>query len=48
MGKAENQPKKSFIGKVSKLHKDRLHIEVPKPDRDNFEPGNSVRYEKIE
>jgi len=45
MGKNNN---KSFIAKVSTLHGDRLHIEIPKPDRDKFEPGDTVRSEKIE
>lgn len=40
--------KKSFIRQVSILHGDRLHIEVPKDKRDEFEPGDTVRVEKID
>ena len=46
--KKPNKKKKSFIRQVSKFNGDRLHIEVPKPKKDEFRPGDTVRVEKIE
>ena len=46
--KPKKKGKKSFIRQVSKYAGDRLHIEVPKRERDNFRPGDSVKVEKIE
>jgi hypothetical protein len=49
MGKLTQETKQvtSFIRQVSILHGDRLHIEVPKDKRDKFEPGDTVRVEKM-
>jgi hypothetical protein len=46
--KAKKNIKKSFINRVSKFSGNRLHVEVPKKERENFNPGDSVRVEKIE
>ena len=37
----------AFVGKVAVYGGDRLHIEVPKQKRDEFESGDSVTVKKI-
>lgn len=39
---------KSCFGKISTLHADRLHVEIPKKDRKKFESGDSVKVTRIE
>jgi hypothetical protein len=38
---------KSLILKVSKLHGERLHVEIPKKDRKDFQEGEHVVVEKV-
>jgi hypothetical protein len=46
--KRKKKIKKSFINRISKFSGNRLHVEVPKKERKNFTPGDTVRVEKIE
>jgi len=40
--------KQKFIARVSKYgNTGRKHIEVPKPNRDDFEPGDYVEVKKL-